>query len=89
MVVTNNGDSERVLSTVVGAVYAFTYKYPNSFIFAIGSTNARTRLYRMGISKYIREIRNDFDVFGLKDNVWHPFRKRVEYDAFLVNRKKP
>src|SRR5690554_1018587 len=55
--VSNNGDSEKVLATVVATVYAFSDKYPDSWIFATGSTKARTRLYRMGITRYIDEIK--------------------------------
>ena len=84
--VSNNGDSEKVLATVVATVYAFSDKYPDSWIFATGSTKARTRLYRMGITRYIVEIKNDFEIFGLKDNEWEMFHKEVEYDAFLVRR---
>ena len=58
-VVSNNGDSEKVLATVVATVYAFSDKYPDSWIFATGSTKARTRLYRMGITRYIDEIEHD------------------------------
>jgi hypothetical protein len=86
-VVSNNSDSEKVLSTVVSTIYAFTDKYPDSLIYATGSTKARTRLYRMGITKYITEIRKDFEILGLRDGLWHPFRKEVDYDAFLVKRK--
>lgn len=86
-VVSNNGDSEKVLATVVATVYAFSDKYPDSWIFATGSTKARTRLYRMGITKYVDEIKNDFDIYGLKENEWEMFEKEVEYDAFLVKRK--
>ena len=50
-VVSNNNDSEKVLATVVASVYAFTDKYPDSWIYATGSSKARTRLYRMGITK--------------------------------------
>ena len=46
-VITNNGDSKKVLATVASTVYTFTEKYPNSWIYAIGSSKARTRLYRM------------------------------------------
>lgn len=88
MAVTNNGDSETVLSTVVASVYAFTDKYPESMVYAIGSTKARTRLYRMGITKYIKEIDKDFEIFGLSDNLWQPFEKDVNYEAFLAKRKK-
>ena len=85
--ISNNGDSEKVLATVVATVYAFSDKYPDSWIFATGSTKARTRLYRMGITRYIDEIKNDFEIFGLKENEWEMFHKEVEYDAFLVRRK--
>lgn len=87
-VISNNGDSEMVLATVVSTVYAFTDKYRDAWVFATGSTKARTRLYRMGISRYWVEIKRDFQVFGLKEGVWEPFVKGVAYEAFLVKRKK-
>ncbi len=87
-VISNNGDSEKVLATVVATVYAFTDKYPGSMVYVTGSTKARTRLYRMGISKYLTEVDNDFEILGeLKDD-WDPFRKGVDYEGFLVKRKK-
>gem|GEM_PF-7101934 len=30
----------------------------------------------------------DFEISGLKGNTWHKFIKGVEYDAFLVKRRK-
>ena len=45
IVVFNNGDSEKVLATIVSAVYAFTDRNKNAWIYATGSTPARTRLY--------------------------------------------
>src|SRR5438034_4229231 len=83
LAISNNGDSEKILATVVSAVYAFTDKYPNSQIYATGSTRARTRLYRMGISKYLVEIRRDFDVYGLLNGEWEIFQREADYDAFL------
>ena len=55
LIISNNGDSEKVLATVISTVYAFTDKYPNAWIYATGSTKVRTRLYRMGITKYLSE----------------------------------
>ena len=52
LAISNNGDSEKVLATVVSALYAFFDKYPAAFVYATGSTKTRTRLYRMGITKY-------------------------------------
>ncbi len=63
-IVTDNGDSERVLATVVAAVYAFCDRFPNAWIYATGSTAARTRLYKMGINKYFDIVQADFEIFG-------------------------
>ena len=86
-IVSNNSDSEKVLATVVAAVYGFTDRYPNSWVYATGSNKARTRLYRMGITKYIMEIKKDFVVLGQKEKSWRNFRIGIEYEAFLVKRK--
>ena len=88
-VITNNGDSEKVLATVASTLYTFTDKFPDAMIFATGSTKARTRLYRIGISNNLEEIQDDFEIFGLNGKKdWQPFQKQVEFEAFLVKRKK-
>lgn len=87
-VVTNNGDSLRVLSTVASTVYAFTGKFPHAWIFATGSTDVRTRLYRMGITNNLVEIKADFEVYGmLKDETFEEFVVGEDYLGFLVKRK--
>lgn len=70
MTVSNNGDSEKVLATVATALYAFFNQYPVAFVYATGSTKARTRLYRMGITKYYNEIVEDFYLYGQIDDVF-------------------
>ena len=87
LAISNNGDSEKILSTVVGAVYAFTDKFPNCYVYATGSSKARTRLYRMGLTKYLTEILIDFEIFGLRNFEWEYFEKGIEYEAFLAKRK--
>ncbi len=87
IVVSNNGDTELVLATVVSAVYLFTDRYPEAWVHATGSTMARTRLYRMGITKYLLEAIVDFDIYGQIDDDWEIFRKGVSYDAFVVKKK--
>ena len=86
-VITNNNDAEKVLATVVSAVYAFTDRYPDAWVYATGSTAARTRLYRMGITKYLEEVKNDFHIFGELDESWHEFEKDIHYEGFVVRRK--
>ncbi len=63
-VITDNGDSEKVLATVVAAVYAFAGQYPEAWIYATGSPSTSTRLYRMGINKYFDIVKEDFDIMG-------------------------
>lgn len=86
-VITNNNDSQKVLATVVSTLYVFTNKHPGFWVYATGSTPARTRLYRIGITLNLEEILADFEVYGLSDETWHEFEKGSDYEAFLVKRK--
>jgi hypothetical protein len=88
LTVTNNGDSSKVLATVAATLYAFTMEKPDAAIIATGSTAARTRLYRMGITNNLEEISKDFTVLGLTKSLkWEIFRKNITYGAFLIRRK--
>ena len=88
-IVTNNGDGQKVLATVVSTVYAFTGKNPNAHIYATGSNEVRTRLYRMGIANNLEELKKDFYVYGLRnDNEFETFIVGEDYLGFLVTRKK-
>lgn len=87
-IVTNNGDSQKVLATVVSTVYAFTGKYPEAWVFATGSNEVRTRLYRMGITNNLTELQEDFFVYGMKiDETLEEFIIGEDYLGFLVTRK--
>jgi hypothetical protein len=85
--ITNNGDSQKVLATVASTIYAFTGKYPNAWVHVTGSTNVRTRLYRMGITNNLTDISEDFHVYGLINDKWEKFIVGEDYEAFLVTRK--
>jgi hypothetical protein len=87
LAISNNGDSEKVLATVVATVYAFTDKHPEAMVYATGSTKSRTRLYRMGISKYIDDVKTDFDIFGETEDGWEDFENDTEYLGFLIRKK--
>ncbi|SDE08941.1 hypothetical protein SAMN04487996_103314 [Dyadobacter soli] len=87
-VVTNNGDSIKVMATVASTLLSFTEEFPGAMIFATGSTKSRTRLYRIGISNNLETIRLDFLVYGFVDDGWEEFAANTEYKAFLVIRKK-
>lgn len=87
-VVSANGDSEKVLATVVATVYLFTDKFPGCAVFATGSTPSRTRMYRIGITKYLEIIKKDFDLYGLLSAAnFEQFQPGTNYSGFLVIRK--
>ena len=88
-IVTNNGDTEKVLSTIVGIVFAFTQKFPNVWVYAEGSTPSRNRLYRKGITRFLKQALEDFYIYGLvSEEIMEPFDPNGNYIGFLVYRKK-
>lgn len=87
LVVSNNSDSEKVLATVVSAVYAFFDKHPQAYVYATGSSDARTRLYRIGISKFYEQMLKDFYLYGQVGDEFYEFEIGKEYKSFLVQRK--
>lgn len=87
LAISDNGDSEKVLATVVAAVYAFADKHHGAWIYATGSTETRTRLYRMGINKYFENVQVDFEIMGEAKSEWEVYVKGKDYEAFAVRRK--
>ncbi len=87
MAVSNNGDTDKVLATVVASLYAFFDRYPNAFVYATGSTASRTRLYRIGITRFYEEVSRDFYLYGQFGDDFPEFELGKEYSGFLAKRK--
>ena len=87
LIVSDNDDSEKVLATVIGALYAFFDKHPYVFVYATGSTNARTRLYRIGITHFYHQMSEDFNLYGQIGDKFYEFELNKDYAGFLVQRK--
>lgn len=87
MAISNNNDTVKILNTVVSTVYTITDMHPDAWIHAAGSTPSRTRLYRMGLTKYLDQAEKDFILYGQKDGEWEIFVKDRNYEGFLVHRK--
>jgi hypothetical protein len=66
----------------------FSENHPKKWVFAQGSSPARTRLYQMGISKYLDEVSTQFEVFGLNGEEFELFRKGVNYQAYIAKRRE-
>ena len=89
-VISNNGDSKKVLATVIQALYIFFNRYPTCIVISKGSTKSRTRLYRMGISKFRGQVNNVLFIMGRETEVsdWEEFQLNKEYISFAVQIKK-
>lgn len=84
----DNNDWEKVLATVVKAVYLFTEQNPFYWVYATGSSPSRNRLYRMAIDKYLDEANADFEILAETSSGWAPYVKGVSYTAFAAQRRK-
>ena len=89
-----NGDMDKILATVVYSAFDFLTRNPSVYIFAQGSTAARTRKYQMGIARFLGDVPSGFEILGLvKDRApesgnasqnWEKFRIGTKYMAFLL-----
>jgi hypothetical protein len=87
LIVSDNNDTEMVLSTIVRTIISFFEYRPEKTVLFLGSTESRTRLYQIIISKYIDEAKDTFQIRGIRNNEVESFVKGVSYDAFLINLK--
>lgn len=85
--ISDNGDRNKILATIVTIVDDYTIKYPERMILFSGSTKERTRLYRMAIGINLEELSKTFDIFAYIQNELVPFTKDVEVNAFVIKRK--
>jgi hypothetical protein len=87
----NNKDRNKVLATVAAAIYEFTSKFIDKYIFFKGSTSQRTRLYRMVITNNLDELALDFNIYGVVIHndgyTIQEFKKGVDYFGFMIKRK--
>jgi hypothetical protein len=84
LIITDNNDSQKVLATVALSIIKFFERYPNCYVFAKGSTNSRTRLYKIGITNNWNDISQIFEVYGFIEEKWNKFERNVNYEAFLI-----
>lgn len=81
-----NKDMTKILATVIRTVFDFFELYPNSKIIFTGSTEERTRLYRIVIGKLIRETSLKFVVLWLSDDRGlEPFQANENYSGYIVS----
>lgn len=85
--VSDNGDRNKILATVVSVVKAYTERFPERFIIFRGSTIERTRLYRIAIGLNLGELSDEFNIYAYVNEEIIPFTRNINVTAFLVKRK--
>ena len=85
--ISNNGDRNKILSTVAFATDIYLNKYPERWIYFKGSTEERTRLYRMAIGLNFEELRLKFDIYAEQTGGFFPFQKNTPAFGLLVKKK--
>lgn len=85
--VSNNGDRNKILATVVKVVVDYTKLYPTRWILISGSTKGRTRLYRMVAGINLEELSETFDIYAFVNEELVLFSKNMEINAFVIKRK--
>lgn len=85
--ISDNGDRNKILATVVKVVDNYTQKYPHRWIIFSGSTKERTRLYRIAIGINLEELSMKFEIYALVQEDLKPFTKNMEISAFVIKRK--
>jgi hypothetical protein len=87
----DNKDSQTILATVEASIYEFTAHYPDKLVFYRGSTLERTRYYRMALTHYHKDLKCDFEIFGVLAHGIGFFSEQFvagkEYFGFLLKRK--
>jgi hypothetical protein len=81
--ISDNGDRNKILATILRIVKTYTEKYPDRWIYFIGSTEHRTRLYRMAVSLNLEELSTIFEIYAeLKDQEeFASISERIEYQC--------
>lgn len=85
--VSDNGDRNKILATVAYAVEIYLEQYPDRYVFFTGSTDGRTRLYRMAVALNFTELSLKFDIYCQTDMGIIPFQKNIPTTGILVKRK--
>ena len=88
LIVSDNGDEEKVLATVVSTIHKFFNNTPEAIVYLTGSTPSRTRLYRIAISKYLPVFEDKFEILGELESDWQRFKLGTEYKGFFIKLKR-
>ena len=85
--ITNNNDTEKVLSTFSSTLFIFFKHHDGTIVIAEGITLSRTILYRKNVNIFLELIETEFTLFGELNGKTERFKKGVNYKFFLIRKK--
>lgn len=87
-VISDNGDRDMVLATVVQTMIAFFEQKPQASVtFTGGDSTLRTRLYQAVIARELEQVSDRFTIYGVTDNDLEPFERNKTYHGFVISLK--
>lgn len=87
-IISDNKDRNKILATVGRAVLDYTQRYPDRYVYFMGSSPERNRLYRMAISTRFDELSKFVSIWVfMENNTMEPFQKQSVYTGFLAKGK--
>lgn len=85
-VVTNNGDTMKVMATLARIVNWYTEEYPDRWVYFRGRTKTLNRLFRMAINMQTVETLLEYKIYAACGREVLPFRKDVDFDGIFLKR---
>lgn len=85
--ISNNGDTHKVLATIIRIVEMHLSEYPRRVIGFYGNTIQKTRLYRMLISNNLEYLLLNFMLYSLVNDKVILFKKNMPVDVFFITTK--
>jgi hypothetical protein len=82
-----NGDSDKIIETVISSIISFTLNRPEIWISIIGNTAVLARFFKISICKRIEDFKDQFDVYEDMELHWEEFNVCVKCKGFVVRRK--
>ena len=86
--ISDNGDRNRILATVMQSITLFLNTHPAKTIAFTGSSPSRTRLYKIVISRELNILTRQYRIQGIGPLGIEEFVSAHEYRHFLISLKK-
>ena len=84
----NNGDTNKVLYTVISTIRPFFEIHPDAYLRIVGSNDQRSRIYVGLIARHIRHIEPEYFVEGVCEGAREKFDIGKRYEYIIISLKK-